>query len=154
MLVRLLPSQIPDHWEIIQESIEASVPPTAVLGDLGINRVLESLLTGVLQCWISYNEEEGVNGIVCTRLLEDDVSRTRNLLIYSVYAVGKTSRDDWVEGLGTLQRYALGLQCNQIVAYTEVDYIISIVKRLGGTAGTFLSIPVIKNLSKVADEDI
>lgn len=146
MLVRFFPHQVAEHWDVIKVGIEESLPPIISQDEDKMNKVLESLLLGNLQCWISYATEElgsSVDGMVCTRILYDDVSDTRNLLVYCAYAFDKTIKDTWISGLATLNEYGLKMNCSQLIGYTSVASVINIAKRLDwDTSFTFISIPI------------
>jgi len=96
MLTKLLPDQISNFWDIIKYSVEESLPP--IVGDHPdkMNRILSSLLCGKSECWASYNRQ-GDNtkfeGIVLTKMLYDDASDTRNLLIYCLYGYEEVNKE-------------------------------------------------------------
>ena len=146
MLTRLLPEQVSKFWDIIKYALEESLPPIVGGHPERMNRILTSLLTDKAICWASYKRgEEGVKfeGIAVTRILYDDVSDTRNLLIYAVYGYEETDSNTWIEGITSILKYANSKRCEQIIAYTDFPHVVEIVDRLGGsTATTFLSFNV------------
>lgn len=152
MLTRLLPDQISKFWDVIKYAIEESLPP--IVGDHPdkMNRILTSTLSGSTDVWASHEKQEDINkfeGIVLTRILYDDASDTRNLLIYCLYGYDLVSNRSWLEGLMTILRYAEGKHCAQIIAYTEIPHIIELVKKLGGKATyTFISFNVNETVRK------
>lgn len=152
MLTRLLPDQISRFWDVIKYAIEESLPPVAGEGPGKMNRILMSLLSDKAQCWASYTvngERRKFEGIVITRIMYDDVSDTRNLLIYCLYGYEKVERSSWLSGFKTLAKYAASRECDRIVGYTDLPLIIKIAERFGGEARyTFVSIPLYKNQTK------
>jgi len=85
-------------------------------------------------------------------MLYDDASDTRNLLIYCLYGYEEVNKESWLDGIKALTKYAKSKKCNQIIAYTEYDYIINIVKSLGAeTKFTFLSFDVNETIRKIND---
>jgi len=148
MLVKLLPDQISKFWDVIRYAIEESLPPVAGEGPDKMNKILMSLLSGKSQCWASYVREEEqprFEGLVVTKILYDDVSDTKNLLIYCLYGYDRVNRTTWKNGLKTLVKYAIGKNCHRIIGYTDVPFILETVKRLGGdTRYIFVSLPVRK----------
>ena len=142
MLVRLLESQISSHWEEIKYGIEAALPPVVNGSEDRMNNILESLLIGQLVCWVSMNDKT-MDGILTTEVLYDAASKTKSLLIYSVYAFTHTVPDTWISGVETLRKYALGEGCSRIVGYSNVEQVLNIVEKFGGdTSYRFLSIPL------------
>ena len=148
MLTRLLPDQISRFWDIIKYAIEESLPPIAGGSPDRMNRVLMSLLSDRAQCWASYTvgeEQRRLEGIVITRILYDDVSDTRNLLIYCLYGYEGAGKDSWLSGLKSLVKYGVSKSCHRIIGYTNLPSIVRIVERLGGeTKYTFVSLPLVE----------
>jgi hypothetical protein len=137
MLTKLLPDQISNFWDVIKYSVEGSLPP--IVGDHPdrMNRILSSLLCGKSECWASYNrQDKGIKfeGIVLTKMIYDDASDTRNLLIYCLYGYEDVNKESWLDGIKALTKYAKSKKCNQIIAYTEYGYLVNIAKSLGGNA--------------------
>ncbi len=142
MLTKLIPSQVAQFWNVIKHSLEQSLPPISTDSPERMNRILASCLSGNSDVWVSY-DRQGDNlkfyGIAITRILFDDVSYTRSLLIYSLFGYGQFETKEWLLGLKSLADYAKSKRCSQIVAYTDNEQIVSLVKRLGGEARYFIS---------------
>jgi len=132
MLVRLLPEQISFRWNIIKEAIAGASPPYAGISQEAMNNTLMSLLNGSLQCWISVVDGK-VDAILTTCIEEDIHSKTRNLLIYSLYGMRKISGRSWIEGFEALKKYALGERCEAIIAITKEDVVVKVFEKLGGS---------------------
>lgn len=158
MLTRLLPEQISSFWDIIKYAIEESLPPVVGEHPDKINRILSSLLSGKSQCWASYvrnGESSKFEGIVITKILYDDVSDTRNFLIYCLYGYNPVNRTSWLNGLKSLAKYAKSKGCSQIVGYSEIDFIIKLADRLGGnTDFRFISFNVNEIVQKLNDLEV
>ena len=146
MLTKLLPDQISTFWDIIRYAIEESLPPIAGEGPDRMNRILASLLNGKAECWISsaINKSKRIfEGVVITKLQYDDISNTKNLLIYCLYGYEGVDPESWKSGFKSLVKYASSKGCNRIIGYTENPFIIKLVNRLGGeTRYTFVSLPL------------
>ncbi len=146
MLTKLLPEQISQFWDIIKYAIEESLPPIAGEGPDKMNKILTSLLSSKSECWASYTvngKERRFEGIVITKIQYDDISDTKSLLIYCLYGYETADRSSWTAGLKALVKYAASRNCHRIIGYTEVPFIVDVVRRLGGEAKyTFISLPV------------
>jgi len=153
MLTQLLPDQISHFWDIIKYAIEQSLPPITHEHPDKMNRILSSLISGKAQCWASYNKSEKeikFEGIVVTRFLYDDVSNTKNLLIYCLYGYQGVNKSSWLHGLRALTKYASANGCKKIIAYTDIPYIINIAQQLNGaTSYTFLTFDIDKIDNKI-----
>jgi len=157
MLTKLLPEQVAEHWSVIKYAVEESLPP--IVGDHldKMNRLLASALSGKVDVWASYKRvEEGIKfeGIVLTELLHDDVSNTRNLLIYCLYGYVDVDKQSWIEGMKILAGYAKSKYCSRVIAYSSLPYIINLSKLLGAnTDYTFISFDVNKIVKNLNDLD-
>lgn len=151
MLIKLTPSQITTYSNLIVRSVEESMPPYTYSSYMKTNHVLESLMSGFMQCWFIYNQGKKTEvdisieplGIMVTSILPDFYTKTTNLLIYSLFGIHKITPDIWIDGITTLKKFAKDRGCFRVIAYSDIPNIISIVKKLGGdTSITFISIEV------------
>ena len=146
MINKLLPEQISNLWEIIKYAVEQSLPPIVTENEDNMNNILSSALSGKIDVWVSYEKTDKGNkleGVMLTNFLFDEVSKRRNLLIYCLYGYNNVGFKSWIEGLQTLTKYAKSRDCGQIIAYTDVPYMIDLTRKLGGEAKyTFCSFNV------------
>ena len=145
MLVRLLPSNIADNWDVIKYSLTYSLPPMINQSEEVLNNILTVLLAGEMQCWVSYKDWKNaeIEGVMTTHIIEEYVSKVKNLLIYSAFAYDTTNKRTWTEGLVAINRFADVYGCENIIGYTMAPEIIKVIKLLGGnTDYTVISIPV------------
>lgn len=146
MITRLLPDQISAHWDVIKYGVERSLPPIVTNNDDKMNRILSSLLSGKTQCWLSYErdgERSKLNAVVLTKMLYDEVSGSKNLLLYSVYGYSQMTQRHWMEGFAFMSKHALAQGCTGLVAYTDVPYLIEMAKQYGAEPNyTFVSFEV------------
>ena len=154
MLTRLLPDQVSKHWNIIKYGVERSLPPIVSAHPDKMNRILSAALCGRIDVWVSRPKEDKskLEFIALTKILYDDVSDTKNLLIYCIYSYDGVSRASWDSGLMTVLKEASGRGCSQIVAYTNLPYVVDLTRRLGGEAiYTFLSFDVKRSLNDLTN---
>ena len=146
MLTKLMPDQISTFWDIIKYAIEESIPPIVSKNPNRMNNILASLLCGKAQCWASYVRNENENrfeGIVITKILYEDISDTKNFLIYCLYGYENVDKESWSNGFKSLVKYAISKGCSQIIGYSDEPLIFKVVKHLGGEAKyTFVSLPL------------
>jgi len=137
MMNQLLPDQISKFWDIIKYAIEQSTPPIIGEAPNKMNNILMAALSGDIDVWASYDKEEKgtkFNGIILTEILFDKPSGTKNLLIYCLYGYENVDEESWKQGILALLKYAKNKGCNQVVAYTDVPYMVKVTKALGGEA--------------------
>ena len=141
-----MPDQVSNFWDIIKYAIEESLPPIAGESPDKMNKILAALLIGKGQCWASYDKGDKGNkfeGIVITKVLYDDISDTKNLLIYCLYGYEDVSKESWLSGFKSLVKFATGQDCSQIIGYTDIPLILKMVERFKGeTKYTFVRIPL------------
>ena len=134
MLTRLLPDQISKFWDVIKYAIEQSLPPIVGEHPDKMNRILSAALSGRVDVWASYEKLENsirFEGIAVTKMIYDDASDTKNLLVYCMYGYDKIDDNSWVRDLEAVARYAASKNCAQIIGYTDVPYIVELAKELG-----------------------
>jgi len=142
MLLLLMPEQISPYWEDIKEGIEKTLP-SGIPGRS--QRILTGLLSDRVQAWVSYQREDKavVDGVVLTRIVEDDIDGTRDLLIYCLWAIDETHESTWTVGLKALLDYGRGKGCSRAIAYSDVPMIVGLTKLMNGEARyAFLTWPI------------
>jgi len=153
MLTKLTADQISKFWDIIKYAIEGSLPPIVGESPDKMNRILSSLLSYKTQCWASYkrdNEAVRFEGLILTRILYDDATDTKNLLIYCLYGYSNVDAKSWIDGLLSISKFAKSKGCTQVIAYSDVPYVVRLVEKLGGEAKyTFLSFDVNQIVQKL-----
>lgn len=157
MLTKLLPEQISKFWDIISYAVENSLPPTIGEHPDKMNRILSSCLCGRIEVWASYNRHEDAikfEGIVLTRILVDDASYTRSLLIYCLYGYEEVKKESWSRGLKALLKYAKVKNCSKISAYTSSKYLVQLAEKLGASSSyTYISFDVNELIKKFNNLD-
>jgi len=134
MLLLLMPDQVNTYWEDIKEGMHKAVPQSVPDRD---TKVLQKLLTGMMQMWVSYRKEDDkvvIDAGVLTALVEDQVHETGNLLLYCLWAIGKTHQSSWTEGMEALKKFAKGQGCNRVISYSDQEDMIGLCRYTGGEA--------------------
>jgi len=160
MITKLLPDQIAKFWDIIKYAIEESLPPIVTKDSDSMNRILSTLLSGKISCWVSYDKSEEIskfNAVILTKIIFDDATYTKNLLLYSVYAYAEDqiASKFWMEGFAFMSKYALAQGCDRLIAYTDVPYLIEMAKLYDADMQTFISFNIKKSvqiLNKLSGE--
>jgi hypothetical protein len=140
MLIKILPNQVVDHWDILSYGIQQSLPPITIESPLRMNNILESLIIGRMDLWLS-TEDNKVKGLIVTSITYDKNSDVQDLLIYSLYGYNNLLMKNIKEGLETLKIYARAKGCKRITAYSNVESVIKFMESYGASTFTYLSIP-------------
>lgn len=147
-LLKMFPDQIAKYWYELCPMVEESLPPmTDSNADNRMTGVLQALLAGRLEMFQFYdqneNEEAKIIGLAILSVVENIDYTSKDLLIYSVYAYGPTSRAEVVGGFKLIAEYAKGIGCTAVTAYTTLPGLIRYIKSLGGSTDyTFLRLEV------------
>jgi len=148
MLQQVMPEQIPSYWEAIKKVIETALPKIAGESNNKANNILERLLEGVFTCWVSYGIKDGekkANGVGLTRIISDEITETKSLLIYCMATIegGDPDFKEYQEGILALRKYARSKGCSRITSYTDIEYLVDMARNLGGgTIYSFIAFPV------------
>ena len=148
MLIKLIPEQIAEMWEIIRYGIIHALPPTAIVSSDGVRGILEALLCGSMQCWADVDrvddDQRTLAAIVTTQILDDGATGARCLLIYTLCSYRPVSTNDqWYIGINTLRHFAKNNGCRRLAAFTNVPYVIDAVKAVGfDTSYQFITLDI------------
>lgn len=145
MITKLLPENVTDNWDVIRHAIQSSLPPFALDTPDKMNSILESILLGQLEVWVFYETDEGLNikSIWTTSIITDSESKTKNLLMYSIYNFDHSKPEEWLEGLKSMGDYARANECAAITGFTKDPFILRFVESIKGETETrFIRIPV------------
>jgi hypothetical protein len=126
MIVQLLPSQVVAYWDVVSKVCE-------VEGVTDSNLILSGLLSGKLQCWVSFvreDKERKLKGITLTTIVRDIVSNSRQLLILAVRGFG-ADPTIYEEGVAAISKWAKKNECSEVVTYSQVEYVLNILSNLG-----------------------
>lgn len=133
---------ISKQWDVIRFTIEQSSPPIAIAAPETMNNTLKALMTGRLRCWVMLRGEK-LLAMATTMFTIDDVSRIKDLMLYTLFGFSFVSEEEWQYGAGKLREYARDNKCHRIVAYTCVKRLLSLAEALGGNTNyTFVSLEV------------
>lgn len=143
MLLKMTAEQVANYWDDIKELVKESLPPTAEKSDRSMNRVLESMLLGIIDAWISFRKEDKeVVALATTTISNDNISKTKTLLIYTTTTLTQSTAMDWQEGFAALSKYAKKLNCHAISCYTTDPEIRKIAAKFGGEEVQYITFPL------------
>ena len=139
MIVKLTVEQITSLWDSIRYSIISSISHISKTEPKNIRNILCQLLRQDLQCWCVFDGNKKIYGYITTTISIDSISKSRTLLIYSLFLFHKATDDMWKDGIEALEKYAKANKCNNITAYSTNPIVISIAEKQGYSNCTYLS---------------
>ena len=142
MLVKLLPSQVVDNWEVLSYGIQQALPPITYESPKRMQKILESIMLNEMHVWVGLNNDQKIEGVIITCPIYEKNSDVNDLLIYTLYGYENLSYEVIKEGIATLKSYAKSKGMKRITAYSNVDSVIRLFQALGGQEEwKYISIP-------------
>ena len=143
MLVKLIPEQVSDNWDILAPYFADSLPPIVKYTREGMANILRAVLFEDLHVFIYYNEDDEAQYIVSACIQSDVVVLQRRLVVYTVSAVRDMNAKLWEDGLDSLKKFARSENCHSIVAYSANEQITKFLGSRGAnTKYTLIDIEV------------
>jgi hypothetical protein len=149
MLVKLMPDQIAENWELFSRSLSLGLPPGMSASPERMNDLLTSLLSGIAILWAghSYDKKEDkstVHTIIMTTVIVDPISDMKSLYIYAAVALHVMEMQEYVDMYNLINRYAKASGCERIITYTSNERLAEVLKKYDAlTDFRFVSLDVI-----------
>jgi len=129
-MVILSNDQIGKRWGIIKSAIRLSALPTADTNEDKMTNMLKSLLSGRALCWMSGNERKP-RTVLITTIAVEEISGTKNLLIYCAHGFEKEKSSTYMDMLEGIRRYAIEKKCDNIISYVYHDDVKGLLEKYG-----------------------
>jgi len=148
MISRLTLEQVVDLWDVIKYAIDVSLPPTASRERFRINKILDSILCGKMDCWAVYERDEenkviSGHAVILTVITVDECSGARALLVYALARLSERAPEElWYEGLSALRKYAVANSCQSLIAQTNVEFVRDKLVEAGGEEYSLMIVPI------------
>lgn len=137
-LVRLLPKQVGDSWNVLGNYISVSLPPTVQRSEPAMINVLKAIMKEELVCWI-FVKDKSIRALITTTVWVDKVSGSKDLLIYSFTTLDKDlGVKDWNVMISSLKDFANTKNCGGIIAYTSNVKVADFLRSRGAKADNIL----------------
>ena len=115
MLVRVLPNQLKDHWELIDKAIVSAFPDTAMVMKTALVR---DLMLENAVCWF-YMEQDIILAVFISRINNDYAVGRKTLTIVAAYGLEKLTPKVFIDSFKTAQAYGKGEGCKFLDFYTD-----------------------------------
>jgi hypothetical protein len=133
MVIKMLPEQITKAWPYLKHGLQATKPAMMTLSDDGYNNILKNLLVGTLQCWAIVDQaaEDSFCGFFLTMISDDYVTGTKFMNVYDLFSFKPLQPGMLESCMEAGIEFAKSNNCNTIVAYSDIPYIIDIARKMG-----------------------
>jgi len=148
LLVRLLPTQVAEQWDVLKEAVKLSLPPPMAHDVPGVlNNMLQAFLLGNLVCWLGGKYESGEfksHCMITTGNMSDFGNLESYLLIYCAYAYAPITTALWQVIIYTLRAHAKAQRYSYIVGFTSSNSFKSVITSImsGNVDWTFFQVEV------------
>lgn len=130
MLTRLSPEKVSEAWPMIERAVVASSMALASMSDDRLNNVLVAIQSGTASCFVHESDNQ-ITTVIVTTVIEEPISKTRDLLIYAAHMFRKLKPEMYVEMAKWIGQYAKGQDCAQVILYCSNDRLTEILKGSG-----------------------
>lgn len=143
MIIKLQPDQISPMWDLIKYSILQA--NKSVFGDavpLFLNHILEQMLIGKAQVWVSYKEtedkEKEVYMISITCIMHDPIFQIDYLFGHSAYAIKPLTMELITEAHEAYCQFGRMNSCQKIISTSADERVSALYKRVAMSQEMFV----------------
>lgn len=127
MVVKLLPSQVPNLWNEIKFAYSAV---NKVIDARVFNKLLLNLLNEKAQCFVRVDDNKQLMAILTTELKQDEVG-DKVFLITCLYSFQGVDINKWAEDMMFVRTFVKNIGCKKIVFQSSNNKIMEIGQSLG-----------------------
>jgi len=142
MLVKLLPDQVAQRWDVIAEAIRNSRPGFDSNVDK-MNNILARILSGDMICWVNLEQPDRPDTIIITAIVEEEAAEAKDLLIYALGVLERLPAKLYVKIAQKLAQFGKARGCENVVGYFCDDKYHLGLKEMGFSVLSFAIIPCV-----------
>lgn len=134
LLVKVRPDRLAEHWAFIKLAIVAAAPPSILLDEAKMLRILKQLLAGGMQVWVANRENvfpSQAIALLTTVIQTDELTGSKNLLLFSFYGWEDINDQEYLLGFTTLQKFAVSEGCETMSFYSNIDRLLQLASKIG-----------------------
>ena len=131
MLIRLLPSQIPTVWNHIKYAVSKVMQLSGDDYTRYIVKLIHSLLTEKSQCFVRLNDERKLTGVTITKIVVDNYTKERKLIIDIVYSYEHIDENEWQSYFEIIRDFAVKNNCVEMETNSGVARVHQIANMTG-----------------------
>ncbi len=120
------------YEQLIRDAIAEAIPDCE---QRGVSSIIQSLLTGHAQAWISH-EGNDINALAITKISNNDIIASKVITIMALYAPNKLEESAYAEAIETIRLFAEKSNCYKLDFYTDNPVIESYAKKFNVQAKT------------------
>jgi hypothetical protein len=130
-IIRLLPAQVPQLWEVIKlAAVRSQEVPDAIVSQV-CERLLHGLLSDTVQCSVTLDEQRTILQICLTKVQIHQMTGVRELVITGLYSFRLMEEADIQASKATFLGMARSQHCSQIVCASRNPRLWKVYESLG-----------------------
>lgn len=132
---RVQPRMIQQIWEQVRYGLQEAVPPPNAASEDAYTHILAALMAEQAQLWAVYSgtvDKPQVHAFVITVIRRDPITKEKYLHLYSIHAYRPLSDRDWDRMQIVVEKFAVGNECVELIAFTKNPMVKAQFERRGG----------------------
>ena len=126
-VIRILPPQIPQFWDIVKHTAHLMYPEGVT--EAALVDVLHSLLSDKAQLWLALNEERKVIIVCMTAIINDVYTNKKVLHLKNLYSYERGS--DWIDAFSSVLEFAKKNGCEAITSNSFGGPALAVAEKVG-----------------------
>lgn len=131
MVIRLTPTQVPQHWDVIKYAAVHAERIREKDRPMYLTRLLHALLSGTAQCFFRINEDRELLAVEITRIMVDEITGEKSLFLNCLFSFKAVSEEQWKSDMEVIKDFAKVEDCKKITTYSTHPRVFEIVDSLG-----------------------
>uniref|UniRef100_A0A6H1ZPG0 Acetyltransferase n=1 Tax=viral metagenome TaxID=1070528 RepID=A0A6H1ZPG0_9ZZZZ len=131
MIIKILSIQVPQFWEAIKYTVRAVEEIEPANLQVVYVELLHALLNDKAQCFVSFDKDRILKGLIITRIAVDKVTGVKFIQLESLFAWDKITDEDYKEAYDLILLFAKKNNCKYITGKSSNPRVLEIVTRLG-----------------------
>lgn len=141
-LLELSDDEVAELWDRgIREKLEEALSVQVKQNPRLMNNIYLSIMSGDMKLY-AFLKDRVTLALALTCFQYDYPMERKFLLLYALVGLEKVEDKSWKEGFEALRKIASTLNCSGISAYTANPRVVELVKLLGGTLETYISLEI------------
>jgi len=131
MIIRILPTQVPQLWEAIKFTLVQADEINKEDMPYYFNKLLHGLLNEKAQCFIRLSDDRRLLMLLITRIIIDQITGNKDLFIQGIYSWAVVNKENWQDDYNFVKEFAKSEQCKRISCESRNKRIWQLCEKLG-----------------------
>lgn len=135
--LRLSPAQVSNYWPLLRRIVAKAI---VRVDEPTLLNIFTALMDQTLDLWLlsDHTENPKPAGVILGGVTVDLLVGYRNYLIYGAYTLEHVDEGSWKSIFSSIEKWALGCNCDRLVAYTDSPRVQAIAQLVGCTSEMYV----------------